>query len=169
MKLIAKLGAQEHLLTVKPLDNQGSFYCVSLDGRDYQVDAESMLIEGKSYELDIEPPSVTDPLDGQLGVRVLGRWVDLEILDERHKKMKDVQSAHGGEQGAVKIKSPMPGKILRIMVSLGDQVSEGQGLLVVEAMKMENELKSPKNGIVTEINVTAGASVESGASLLVIE
>jgi biotin carboxyl carrier protein len=62
----------------------------------------------------------------------------------------------------------MPGKVVRVLVKAGDEVAEGQGLVVVEAMKMENELKSPKAGTVTELHAVEGATVESGAKLIVV-
>ena len=63
----------------------------------------------------------------------------------------------------------MPGKVVKVLVAAGDTVQQGQGLIVVEAMKMENELKSPKDGVVSELAVTEGQAVESGAKLLVVE
>lgn len=176
MKLIANLNGEEHIVTVVPAKTGENLYAITLDGRKYQVDAHTMLseivttiIDGKSYDIDIEQQNISDPLDGQLGVRVRGRVVYLDMLDERHKKMRDAQMARFSEQGLVRICSPMPGKVLRVLVSAGDAVTEGQGLVVVEAMKMENELKSPKSGQVKEVLAKPGESVEGGALLLMIE
>lgn len=176
MKFIANLDDAEHIVTLEPIEDQENKYSISLDGREYLVDAHSMLseivttiIDGKSYDLDIEKQNITDFLDGRLGVRVRGRVVYLEMLDERHKKMKDAQAARFSEHGLARICSPMPGKVLRVLVSQGDVVIEGQGLIVIEAMKMENELKAPKNGCVKELIVKPGDSVDSGALLLIIE
>jgi biotin carboxyl carrier protein len=69
---------------------------------------------------------------------------------------------------AVSIRAPMPGRVVRVLVGIGDRVSARQGVVVVEAMKMENELRSPRGGVVKEIAVTPGAAVESGALLLVV-
>ncbi|HEY5675844.1 MAG TPA: biotin/lipoyl-containing protein, partial [Myxococcales bacterium] len=66
------------------------------------------------------------------------------------------------------ISAPMPGKVVKVLVKVGDEVKDGQGLVVVEAMKMENELKSPKAGKVTELHAVEGAAVESGAKLAVV-
>ncbi|MEI6806317.1 MAG: acetyl-CoA carboxylase biotin carboxyl carrier protein subunit [Myxococcaceae bacterium] len=176
MKFIANLEGVEHLISLEPVQTQESQYLITLDGHDYRVDAHSMLseivttiIDGKSYDIDIEKQNISDPLDGRLGVRVLGRVVYLEMLDERHKKMKDAQAVRFSESGLVRICSPMPGKILRLLVSEGDLVTEGQGLAVVEAMKMENELKSSKSGHVKEVFKKQGDSVDGGALLLTIE
>jgi len=92
----------------------------------------------------------------------------VEILDERRLRMR----AAGGRfavEGPQTIVAPMPGKVVKVLVKVGDEVKEGQGLVVVEAMKMENELASPKDGVVKEIHAKENASVESGAKLLVVE
>ena len=65
--------------------------------------------------------------------------------------------------------APMPGRVVRVLVSIGDRVLAGQPIVVVEAMKMENELRSPKDGVVREVNVQAGGAVEARAVLVVIE
>ena len=74
-------------------------------------------------------------------------------------------AAPAGAQGAVKISAPMPGKILGVKANAGDAVKKGQVIVVLEAMKMENDIVAPQDGTVASINVTAGQSVESGAVL----
>jgi biotin carboxyl carrier protein len=71
-------------------------------------------------------------------------------------------------EGPQRVDAPMPGKIVRVLVKEGDAVEEGQGLVVVEAMKMENELKSPKAGVVRELHAQEGQPVEAGAKLAVV-
>lgn len=176
MRFIANLDGIKHIVILEPIEGHESQYSIALDSHRYLVDAHSMfseiittLIDGKSYDIDIEQQNISDPLDGRLCVRVRGRVVYLEMLDERHQKIKDAQAVRFSEQGLIKIYSPMPGKILRVLVSEGDLVQEGQGLLVIEAMKMENELRASKSGHVKEICVKQGESVESGTLLLTIE
>ena len=72
-------------------------------------------------------------------------------------------------RGVQPVVAPMPGRVVRVLVSPGDEVAARQGVVVVEAMKMENELRSPKAGKVKEVNVTPGTSVEAGRVLVVIE
>jgi biotin carboxyl carrier protein len=72
-------------------------------------------------------------------------------------------------EGVQEINSSMPGKIIKILVAEGDEVEQGQGLVVVEAMKMENEIKSPKAGVVKKVGVKEGEAVEAGALLVVVE
>ena len=71
--------------------------------------------------------------------------------------------------GPVEVRSQMPGKIIKVLVKLGSSVTVGQGLLVVEAMKMQNEMKAPKEGVVAKIQVSEGATVNAGETLIVIE
>jgi acetyl/propionyl-CoA carboxylase alpha subunit len=124
--------------------------------------AVSLLAGGKSCACDVEPGR-----DGALAVLVGQEVHALEMLDERKLRMRRA----GGKfslEGPQRIDAPMPGKVTRVLVKLGDEVQEGQGILVVEAMKMENELKSPKAGKVSELHAVEGAAVEAGAKLAVI-
>jgi biotin carboxyl carrier protein len=90
------------------------------------------------------------------------------LHDERTEQLQAAMGAHGVE-GKQAVVSPMPGKVVKLLVKLGDEVALGQGLVVVEAMKMENELKSPKAGTVTAVTVAEGAVVENGTVLLSVE
>lgn len=177
MKFVGIVDQQEHRIIVDDHESTDGAYSVELDGKMYHVDAQTMpseivsaLIENKSYDVDLDDQDQSnDPLDGRLGVRVRGRVVRLEMLEHRRKKMKDAATAHFAHSGVLQIKSPMPGKILRYVVEEGQAVVKGQGLVVVEAMKMENELQSPKDGVVKSISSQPGATVDGGTLLLVIE
>jgi biotin carboxyl carrier protein len=144
-------------------------YRVVIDGRELQVDAVHLagsavsLIAGtRSARVDIDAGR-----DGKLQVLVGDEIHPLELLDERRMRMRKAGGKFSAE-GPQRIDAPMPGKVVRVMVKVGDEVTEGQGLVVVEAMKMENELKSPKAGKVTELTAVEGANVESGAKLVVV-
>jgi biotin carboxyl carrier protein len=144
-------------------------YLVVIDGRALEVDAVhvkggglSLLAGTRSARCDIQPGK-----DGKVSVLIGETVHELELLDERRLRMRKA----GGKfttEGPQRIDAPMPGKVVRVLVKIGDEVSEGQGLVVVEAMKMENELKSPKAGKVTELLAVEGAAVESGAKLVVV-
>jgi len=95
-----------------------------------------------------------------------GRRHIASVFDPRDRKGTNDSTGH---TGPVQIKSLMPGRIIQILVRLGAQVEAGQGLIVVEAMKMQNEMKSPKSGTVSKIQVETGATVSAGAMLLVID
>jgi biotin carboxyl carrier protein len=176
MKFVAFMDGKEHVVEVQKDADNGSYH-MSLDGRAFEVDARrmpsqivSMLLDNKSYDVDLERIAKrTDTLDGRVHVRVRGRVMRFEILDERRLKMKEAQGMRLDVGGLASIDSPMPGKVIKILAKEGDEVKEGQGIIVVEAMKMENELKTPKAGIVKEIKVKEGDAVEAGARLAVIE
>lgn len=103
-----------------------------------------------------------------------GRWtldvngvrVEADALDERMRAIRDMSAATGAASGPAPLVAPMPGLVVRIGVAVGDAVVVGQGLVVIEAMKMENELRTTTSGIVAGIRVAAGAVVEKGAVLV---
>ncbi len=141
---------------------------VSIEDREYVVDARwtqsdllSLIIDGRSYQVDIH----SDKDSHQ--VLVEGEHFDFELFDERKALLK---SAAGlGAEGVQEIRSSMPGKIVKVLIAEGEEVQEGDGLIIVEAMKMENEMKSPKAGVVKKVGVAEGDAVEAGALLVVVE
>ncbi|MBL4817871.1 MAG: acetyl-CoA carboxylase biotin carboxyl carrier protein subunit [Deltaproteobacteria bacterium] len=174
MRFVANINNKKHEISVKPLEDD--LFSITLDGHEYQVDAHVMpsgivnlITNAKSYDVDIDSQNSADALDGNLTVRIQGRVVNLELLDEHQSKLKSARAASLSGSGSSEIRAPMPGRILRVLVQEGDLVEEGQGLVVMEAMKMENEIRASKAGQVKELAVQAGASVESGALLLAIE
>jgi biotin carboxyl carrier protein len=116
----------------------------------------TVLIEGRSYEAVVLAP-------GQISVN--GIPFDVEVFDPRSLRGRRGAASSDGPQS---IASPMPGKIVCVLVAAGDEVAAGQGLVVVEAMKMQNEMKSPRAGRVAEVKIAAGATVTAGEILLVI-
>lgn len=120
----------------------------------------SVLLGGRSFEARVERTG-----EG-LAVHIRGRRFVVEVSDPRR-----LSRAAGGLQreGRQKVTSPMPGKVVRVLVAQGDAVEPGQGLLVVEAMKMQNEMKAPKAGRVAALSVREGATVAAGEVLAIIE
>jgi biotin carboxyl carrier protein len=118
---------------------------------------------------------VTADVDGQNGkdaakltVAIAGHSLAVEVTEAR----LDTAVAGGREAraaGPVSLRAPMPGRVVKLLVKAGDAVKVGQGVLVVEAMKMENELKSPRDGVVKQIHAAEGAAVEAGEDLARIE
>jgi len=98
-----------------------------------------------------------------------GYTYDVEALDERTRTIRDLTAEAAGPTGPRPLVAPMPGLIVRVLVGPGDTVQEGQGLVVMEAMKMENELRSSGTGRVTRVAVPPGAAVEKGAVLIELE
>ncbi|HWD98317.1 MAG TPA: biotin/lipoyl-containing protein [Bryobacteraceae bacterium] len=116
----------------------------------------SVLWEGRSYEARVSGEEIV----------VNGRVFAFEIEDPRAwKRAGNSAAAHG----RASIVAPMPGKVVRVLAAEGDRVEAGQGIVVVEAMKMQNEMKSPRAGVVVSIPVRENDSVNSGALLAAIE
>jgi pyruvate carboxylase subunit B len=102
-------------------------------------------------------------------VIVGGRLFELEPRSERDRLISSFSGSAGGGGAVLEVRAPMPSRIVRIEVKEGDSVTVGQGLIVVEAMKMENTLKSPRNGSVASVAVTEGKAVEKGTLLIVLK
>jgi len=146
---------------------EGRWAC-RLDGREISVDAImarpdvlSILVAGKAYEIKRERSA----LDTHLWVgseRYLAELRDPRSLRSRRSGAED-------EKGPRKLLAPMPGRVVRILLKERDQVEAGRGVVVVEAMKMQNEIKSPKNGVVQKIIAAEGANVNAGDVLAIVE
>ena len=103
---------------------------------------------------------------GSWSLDIDGRRVEAEALDERMRAIKDLTAAAAVSSGPAPLLAPMPGLVVRIAVAVGDVVSAGQGLVMIEAMKMENELRTPAAAVVTAIRVSTGQAVDKGAVLV---
>ncbi len=120
----------------------------------------SVLWKGRSYEARVERG------EGLIIVSIGGHRFEIAVRDPRSWDRK----RHGaGIEGRQNVTSPMPGKVVRVLVGVGEPVTAGQGLMVVEAMKMQNELKSPKAGRVATLHATEGTAVTAGLVLATIE
>jgi biotin carboxyl carrier protein len=120
----------------------------------------SVLVDGRSYEARVEES------DSCVVVFIDGHRFEVEIRDPRRWSR---QSGKPVVEGRLNVTAPMPGKIVRLLVVEGDTVESGQGLLVMEAMKMQNEMKAPKAGRVVSISAREGATVAAGDVLAAIE
>jgi biotin carboxyl carrier protein len=108
-----------------------------------------------------------DPATGQLA---LDGWThELEVESDAVHRVAELGLAKGGTSTRIRVQSPMPGLVLALEVAEGDAVEEGQGILIIEAMKMENEIRAPKAGVIRELAVAAGDAVERDALLCVVE
>src|SRR5689334_16755731 len=137
-----------------------------VNGEDVAVNAAStangvlsMLISGESYEI------VANPAQQQIAIG--GVRYSVEVRDPRSWRTRRARA--GAQGGAKKITAPMPGKVVRVIAQPGTEVEQGDGVIVIEAMKMQNELKSPKKGKVARVLVDAEAAVNAGDVLAVIE
>lgn len=151
----------------------GGEFRVTVDGRAHTVDAVrigefglSLLLDGDgavSREITVAPAGAR----GALLVGLDGRTVAASVNARRTGRVSADAAGHAhGEQA---IAAPMPGRVVRVLVAPGDEVAARQGVIVVEAMKMENELRSPKAGRIKEVTVSPGTSVEAGRVLVIVE
>ncbi len=162
----------EILIDGKPhkleLEHQSNHWTCRLDGEEIRADAivprhdvVSIIIGGTHYEVKRER-TATD----------VHYWVKnsrfaVEVRDPR--SLRSRKAAAGTGEGPQKLLAPMPGKVVRILLQPGAEVEAGQGVVVVEAMKMQNELKSTKKGTVKQVLVAEGASVTAGEVLAIVE
>lgn len=167
MAFVAKLGEQTYTVEIDEIGK--GLYRVSVDGNEFLVDGKktgrtnySLIVDNRSFEIEV------DNAEDEYRVLVDGRNYHVNLVDERRVRVGGTQSDLQ-LQGRQRVSVPMPGKVIEVLVSEGDSVEKGQGLVIVEAMKMENEVRSPITGEVKEIKVKPGDTVEGGAVLIVIE
>ncbi len=168
-------GRREETITVTP-EGPG-VYRVELGGAVHRVDAfrhdygtVSLIVDAESYSVQLDVRGGAGGGTGQLETRVhlRGSTYPLEILDERRLRMRRA-SGHFSVEGRQILAAPMPGRVSRVLVRPGDEVRAGQTLVVLDAMKMENELKSARDGRVSEVWVVPGQVVAGGARLAAVE
>jgi biotin carboxyl carrier protein len=161
-------------------------YIVEIDGTRHTVELApgGVLLDGKVVrahlaEVPHTPVCVLNIADGVHAVRLRRRnsrgsyalWIDgyrfeAEALDERTRKIRDLDLASNVQAGPAPLLAPMPGLVVRVLVSEGETVEPGQGLVVVEAMKMENELRAASAGRVATVHARPGSPVEKGTLLI---
>jgi len=166
MNFDIEINGEKHRLSVQKDGDRDRF---ELDGKSCLADVQSLqpgllslLIDGRSYRILFDPRAGTGP-----AIAMDERRIPYRIDDPR--SLRSRRNAGTNDTGARPISASMPGRIIRILVNVGDQVEAQQGLIVVEAMKMQNELKAPRAGTVTRVAVEVGATVQAGSVLLVIE
>ena len=168
MKLQAEIGADSHEIEITRV---GEKVFAKVDDREYELEIsepESGVFlfkhEGRIYEASVANAGAAgDPAQ----VRVGTHEFEVRLLDP--KRLRSVGSGADHSDGLIEIKTAMPGKVVRILTETGAAVEKGESILVVEAMKMQNELKSPKAGTIKEIRVAEGAAVAAGDILATIE
>src|SRR5512142_2128076 len=141
---------------------------VSVDGKIYEVDFESvagqpvysLIVAGRSHE------GYVARGDEDWQVLLHGRLFPITVEDEREKRLRSTAGGGVAETGEFHLRAPMPGLVVAIPVSEGQAVKRGQVLLMLESMKMQNELKSPRDGTVSRVRVKAGETVEQKQTLL---
>jgi len=142
------------------------------DGQSHLIDilelesgCYSILLDGRSVEVRLDQAKSPDPEAHAYRAMLYEGAYEFSLVDPRRALLSGTGSAGAG--GGL-LSSPMPGKIVKLLVKAGDQVQEGQTLLVMEAMKMQNELKTNTTGTVATVHVQEGATVETGAALITV-
>ncbi len=164
MKYITMVGDQEFQIEI--VDERH----VSVNGTLYEVDFDSvsgepvvsLLVDGKSYEAYV--------YEDEQGLQVLlhGRMFPVLVEDEREKRLRAAAGSRIAERGDFHLRSPMPGLVIALPVGEGQEVQKGEVLVVLESMKMQNELKSPRAGVISRLRVKPGDSVDQHQTLLTV-
>ena len=164
MKYVTTIGEKEFLVEI--LDERR----VKVDGKVYEVDFNalteqpvySLLVDGRSYE------AYVNPVEDSWHVMMFGRFYPALVEDEREKRLRGASGSKVAKGEDFNLKAPMPGLVIDIPVQDGQHVAEGDVLVVLESMKMQNELKSPREGEVSSIRVKQGQSVEQHQIMLCV-
>lgn len=184
MRYVATIGGRKHIIEV---EENGHVRRVVVDGRELTVDwrlvgtpggaapAEdsgraahySLLIGGQSYEAFARPVPAEESSERAIEVHINGYPYVVEVRDERTEALAQLSGgAHGAGDAA--IRAPMPGLVVNVLAGLGTEVQRGQTVVVLEAMKMENDLQAPRAGVVKEVRAAKGQTVGQGEVLAVI-
>jgi biotin carboxyl carrier protein len=164
MKYIATIG--ERQIEVELISDQQ----LIVNGEQVQVDFQSvanqpifsLLLDGKSYEASIFPS------DAGYQVLFLGQLFNVIVEDERQRRLRQTSGGPTVTGGEIQLRAPMPGMIVDVPVEEGQQVAAGDNLVILESMKMQNELKSPREGVVSRVRVKAGDNVDQNQVMIIL-
>jgi biotin carboxyl carrier protein len=167
VELIATQGERQERVRV---ERQGNRYQVRVGDRDYEVEARSLgpfvrslLVDGEHHEV-----AVFRSQTGRYRVGWSGRTVEVDVVDPLTHLAEEAHGA-GGRHGRQAILAYMPGRVVSVAVAPGQVVEAGQALIVLEAMKMQNEIQADRAGTIATVHVAPGQNVEGGDPLLEIE
>lgn len=168
MRYFVQLSATSPVVPIDVTELPSGKLDVRVEGRPVDVDVValrsqlSIRVGGRMVDLTCEgkPPD--------LGVLASGHRSYVRVVSDREKAAEAANAGKGGLREKV-VKSPMPGRVIKVMVSAGDSVEVGQSMLVVEAMKMENEVRAKTAGVIGEVHVEVGQTVEGNAKLLTLK
>ena len=162
MKLQAELNNEKHEIEIK---RDGEKVFARVDEREYDLEASEvepnvylLKFDNRIFQIYVAPNGI---------VNIGNHQLEISITDPKH--LRGSSAAGANAAGTSEIKTAMPGKLVRILTEIGAEIKQGESVLVVEAMKMQNEMKAPKDGIVKEIRFAEGATVNAGDVLAIIE
>jgi biotin carboxyl carrier protein len=164
MKYITTIYEREYVIEI---DHEHE---ITVNGEKYEIDFQhiaeggilSLLLNHRSLE------GIVEERDAFWEVLIHGELYSVQVQDERAYRLSKARGTVAAVTGEVTIQSPMPGLIIAVPVSEGMPVQSGQPVIILESMKMENELRAPRDGVVVRVSVQAGASVEKGQALVTI-
>ncbi len=164
MKYYSRIGQREYEIEI--VDGR-----VFVDGEPVELDLRqsggpelySLLYNGRSFELLIEVERFS------YGITLRGERFEVQVEDERTRRLNMGRKMVSVPTGEVPITAPIPGLVVKVLVAVGDSVKEEQPLVILEAMKMENEIRAPRSGVVKQIAVASGQRVEQKGLLLLLE
>ena len=170
MKFVVRVAGVESAVEIV---KHNGLYEVDLNGKKYSVDSRtfgytdlfSLLVDGHSYLVDSAP---VRPERGEYYARVLGHHFEVDVLDELQLATRDAEKV-AEHHGAYVLRAPMPGLVVQIQATPGTHVNAGDPVVIMEAMKMRNELTTIVSGIVKSVAVNVGDKVDSQAPLVTIE
>ncbi|HLA95562.1 MAG TPA: biotin/lipoyl-containing protein [Pyrinomonadaceae bacterium] len=168
MKIQAQIGDETYQVKIK---RDGDRVFATINDREYELEASQpepniflLKHNGRVHEIFVSPnTSASEPYSVSIG----RKDIDVRLIDP--KKLRGAGNAAEHGDGLAEIKTMMPGKVVRLLLNVGDVVEKGDAVMVVEAMKMQNDLKSPKDGTVKEIRVEEGSTVGAGDVLAIVE
>ncbi len=168
MKLLTELNDEKHEITIEQTDEK---VFAKIDNRTYELEASEpepnvylFKYDNKIFEVFI---SSNEKANEPFKVNIANQQFEIKISDP--KRLRGTSARNGEIEGIAEIKTAMPGKVVRVLAHQGAKVQTGDGIIVVEAMKMQNEMKSPKDGVIKEIRFSEGATVNAGDVLVIIE
>jgi biotin carboxyl carrier protein len=164
MRYITAIGDEEYIIEI---DNDSE---IVVNGEKYDIDFQpsaekdvySMLLNNRSLE------GVVETREDDWRILIRGELYEAKVQDERAYRLAKARGVVVAVTGEVTVKSPMPGIIIDVPVSAGTPVKKGDKVVILESMKMENELRAPRDGVVTRVFIEPGAGVEKNQQLLVI-
>jgi acetyl/propionyl-CoA carboxylase alpha subunit len=164
MKYVATIGEQSFEIEIISESE------ILLDGQllsaDFQSVADqpvySLLLDGQSYEASI------DITDHAIQVLLRGQLIDVQVEDERQRRLRQSSGGQVIQSGDIHLKAPMPGLVVDILVEEGQEVASGENVIILESMKMQNELKAPRAGVISRLRVKPGDNVDQNQVLLIL-
>ncbi len=164
MKLDVEIEGKAHRIELLQTRDLSRWFAdgrpLDTHGQQVSPGVYSILVQGESFEVRVER------IGADLRVTTQGREYKIAIRDPREWKKNRAGAAEA--EGRQHVLAPMPGKVVRVLVAAGDEVQAGQGLMVVEAMKMQNEIRAPKSGKIERLAVIAGQTVNAGEVVAVV-